>query len=619
MVGPGCSSLSQLFFENGPFMLTEAGLAQSAARSWNVFANVLYLDQPLSTGFSKTTQTNLIPSDSQNAANDVIVALKQFLLNYPELAKRRVYFAGSDYSAYIIKTYKESGPDVLDIRGVAFGNALIKPSIQYGSYSDYGYASGILSYKERVLLNKQYESCLQDIQSGNYASAASTSCQPISDMLLQYGGNMSPTDIRRQISDVSWMDTTLVSYLSRPDVLAAINVNTTQFVKCNADVYNKFSTQELHSDLPDTLIPSLMDKYNISTLFYNDQFNVRHNTLGVQEALRQMMWSGREVFNQMERTILPNSLGHFKTYKYLSHAVIYGGVADPFNTQPTTSTATIMSLFTSTISTDYNSVSDALCDKPGCSRLALNCANNCSSHGTCADLGACKCEAGYSGLDCSIGDFTHIIANNKNLTYTGSMIGKEANVFRLVYNPSTALLGIDLVLTTTSPGGNPFMFLNVSKISNAPDGAQIKHIARQQVEYHVLNGLNGYSLSPQLHGRLSGGYFQYYNVSHDRSKEIHVSEVDTFRGEDHVISIAVFNYADVPCSFELKVSATEDSGRFELFGLFMGLSLAFLVIIILEIMVIMTRANNRRMLERSIMKSSSHRPILLHDEQDEDL
>jgi hypothetical protein len=293
-----------------------------------------------------------------------------------------------------------------------------------------------------------------------------------------------------------------------------------------------------------------------------------------------MMWSGRESFNQMSPTVfkIPGNTpqerirGQFKTFGYLSHMVVYGGSRDDANNpQSIVTTYNLMKRFTSPTTTDPSVVMNSLCDSTEipCATLAINCPNDCSGHGTCTtvnDVKTCKCANLWSGSDCSIGDFPYQIAFNTNTSYSAKMFGREAVVFKFVFNPSSSLLGLDIVLKTTSPTGTPFMFLNVTSKATALTGPQIKHIARQQVEYHVLNGLNGYTLSEQVHGQLSGGYFQYYNVSHDRTKEIHIREIDILRGEDNVIAIAVFNYADVPCSFQIEISTTPDSGRVELFG-----------------------------------------------------
>jgi carboxypeptidase C (cathepsin A) len=637
--GPGCSSLVQLFFENGPFTLVSSSSVSPSppSQSWNDFANILYLDQPIATGFSTTTDLNLIPSDSIAASQDVFDALVQFFTLFPQYKTNRIYFSGVGYAAkviaYTVKYAKENSATLaLDIRGIALGNAMIKPSIQYGSYADYGYAAGIISYKQRVELNKFYENCLLDIQSGNFASAAKSTCQTLFDQMITAGGQIDPFDVRKLMSDLNAQNI-IIDYLNRADVKAALQIPATaKFHKCFAEVANKFLTAEFHSDLPDTLIPTIIDDYKIHVLFYNGQFDVRCNTLGVQETLRQMMWSGRETFNQMSPTIfiLPNGLteqdrirGHFKTFNYLSLMVVYGGSRDDANNpRSTITTYNLMQRFTSPTSNNLTVVMNSLCT-PGtqCMNAAINCPNGCSGHGNCTTtpdgISACQCSGGYSEFDCSIGDFSYQL-RSFNGSYSGSMIGREANVFKFVFNPSSSLLGLDIILRTTSPAGTPFMFVNVTSKATAKTGPQIKHIARQQIGYHVLNGLNGYALTKQVHGTLSGGYFQYYNVSHDRVKEIHIKEVDILRGQDNVIAIAVFNNADVPCTFSLEIITSPDDGRIELFGLFVGLSLAFLVVIIVEIMVIMTRSSNRERLQQSIKKSSQHQPMIKHEDDDEE-
>ena len=54
--GPGCSSLEGLLQENGPF-LWQWGTARPVPNSyaWNMVANVLWVEQPVGTGFSQGT------------------------------------------------------------------------------------------------------------------------------------------------------------------------------------------------------------------------------------------------------------------------------------------------------------------------------------------------------------------------------------------------------------------------------------------------------------------------------------------------------------------------------------------------------------------------------------
>ena len=51
--GPGCGSEVALFFENGPFNINEDLTLKKNPYSWNSVANVIFIDQPIGTGFSK--------------------------------------------------------------------------------------------------------------------------------------------------------------------------------------------------------------------------------------------------------------------------------------------------------------------------------------------------------------------------------------------------------------------------------------------------------------------------------------------------------------------------------------------------------------------------------------
>ena len=51
--GPGCASEIALFYENGPYKIGEDNQTiVSNPHSWNSHANLLYVDQPVGTGFS---------------------------------------------------------------------------------------------------------------------------------------------------------------------------------------------------------------------------------------------------------------------------------------------------------------------------------------------------------------------------------------------------------------------------------------------------------------------------------------------------------------------------------------------------------------------------------------
>lgn len=83
--GPGCASEIALFYENGPYQFEKDGKTlKSNPYSWNSNANLLYVDQPIGTGFSKAKVTHMVTNEEE-VAEDMAIFMMKFLEKYPEL------------------------------------------------------------------------------------------------------------------------------------------------------------------------------------------------------------------------------------------------------------------------------------------------------------------------------------------------------------------------------------------------------------------------------------------------------------------------------------------------------------------------------------------------------
>lgn len=66
--GPGCASEIALFYENGPYKFEEDGKTlMGNPYSWNSNANLLYVDQPIGTGFSHANIPDLDTNETEVA------------------------------------------------------------------------------------------------------------------------------------------------------------------------------------------------------------------------------------------------------------------------------------------------------------------------------------------------------------------------------------------------------------------------------------------------------------------------------------------------------------------------------------------------------------------------
>lgn len=79
--GPGCASEIALFYENGPYQFEEDGKTlKSNPYSWNANANLIYVDQPVGTGFSHANPAHLVTNEDEVGDN-----MAQFLIKFLEL------------------------------------------------------------------------------------------------------------------------------------------------------------------------------------------------------------------------------------------------------------------------------------------------------------------------------------------------------------------------------------------------------------------------------------------------------------------------------------------------------------------------------------------------------
>lgn len=70
--GPGCSSEVGLFYENGPYNFNADGKTlKSNPHSWNENANLIYIDQPIGTGFSNLDASGTLDKNEDQIADEM--------------------------------------------------------------------------------------------------------------------------------------------------------------------------------------------------------------------------------------------------------------------------------------------------------------------------------------------------------------------------------------------------------------------------------------------------------------------------------------------------------------------------------------------------------------------
>jgi cathepsin A (carboxypeptidase C) len=148
--GPGCSSSTGLLFELGPCSISDEGTNTTHnPHSWNAHANMIFLDQPINTGYSYSNDGTNINS-SPVAGKDVYAFMELFLSRFPEYSTQPFHIAAESYGgtyvphiANIIYTENKkipaasSGLVKINLASIILGNGLTDNYVQMASIPDY--------------------------------------------------------------------------------------------------------------------------------------------------------------------------------------------------------------------------------------------------------------------------------------------------------------------------------------------------------------------------------------------------------------------------------------------------------------------------------------------------
>ena len=154
--GPGCSSLFGFLGEIGPVTSVPfENRFQLNEYSWNLNANLLFIESPGGVGFSKITNPDFFFNDTITAIG-LNVALQNFFAIFTEYQSNDFYITGESYAGtYIphlvkqIKNISKSEINAIEInlKGFIIGNPYTAEETDYeDSMVEFGFAHGLIEY-----------------------------------------------------------------------------------------------------------------------------------------------------------------------------------------------------------------------------------------------------------------------------------------------------------------------------------------------------------------------------------------------------------------------------------------------------------------------------------------
>ncbi|KAE8705937.1 Serine carboxypeptidase-like 29 [Hibiscus syriacus] len=196
--GPGCSSIAfGLAEEIGPFHIRPDGKTlYMNPYSWNLAANILFLDSPVGVGFSySNTSSDLLNNGDKSTAKDSLNFLLKWFKRFPQYKDRDFYIAGESYAGHyvpqlsqaIVRYNKATKAKTINLKGYMVGNALTDDYHDHLGLFQFLWSAGLISDETYMLSN-----VLCDNESFIHSSSA---CNGILDVTSEEMGNIDPYSI----------------------------------------------------------------------------------------------------------------------------------------------------------------------------------------------------------------------------------------------------------------------------------------------------------------------------------------------------------------------------------------------------------------------------------------
>ncbi|KAJ3312966.1 Cell death protease, partial [Blyttiomyces sp. JEL0837] len=338
------------FAENGPVLFDLDGNGTHAnPNSWHRFVNLVYVENPVGTGYSFTTGRYAVNEDE--IAENFYTFLDGFFTVFPESKSYDLYIMGESYAGTYIPFMAQklmqagnwSDGTKINLKGIGLGNAYIDPVRQqtFGPgaplYRDFYIQEGFFGDNQTAI--------------GKWIDLANTCTNatittymsfPFECDLMGWADRwkrqatgipcVNYYNVDQVCTETDTMEKGITAYLNRPDVRTALHVNAT-LVNGSPCVWNECSDavdKQLHDRnfLAYKVIPRLLDA-GLPILMYNGDKDAVCHYVGEEEIINDMTWNNKTGFIEQFPSI-PNwivggqSAGYFQYRDGLTYVRVLG-------------------------------------------------------------------------------------------------------------------------------------------------------------------------------------------------------------------------------------------------------------------------------------------------------
>ncbi|CAB4065262.1 CPVL [Lepeophtheirus salmonis] len=293
--GPGWSSLYGLFKENGPFLVgwdydSHQPYLLRNEHSWHKDHNVLYIDNPVGTGFSYADNEKGYLTTDEEVAEALIEAIRQFMILYPKLVPEAVppnqYLEYKDQNSPIIKD--------IYLAGVGIGSGFISPEDQ-ALYADYVNSVGYVTENEMAYMKENDKMILESLKEGRFADAEGYSQR---NLLYIVHSIMSMTNIYDHTSESNYLtNNEFMCFVDQDHVRKGIHVGDAKLWK-GIEAAKFLNNTIMVSKKPK--LERTLDR-GVEVLIYNGNLDLIVHIPGTNKMINSLQFNGRQEFLNSKR------------------------------------------------------------------------------------------------------------------------------------------------------------------------------------------------------------------------------------------------------------------------------------------------------------------------------
>eukprot|EP00117_Sycon_ciliatum_P001442 scpid40830/ scgid7105/ Probable serine carboxypeptidase CPVL; Carboxypeptidase, vitellogenic-like; Vitellogenic carboxypeptidase-like protein len=340
--GPGASSLFGLFVEIGPLTATKDGAFVDMPVTWNNKYSLLFVDNPVGTGFSFTKSDAGYVTNEEEMARDLHDALSQFFSIFTSYQKNDFYVTGESYggkyipyiSQHIIEANNAGDGVHINFKGMAIGDAWIDPLSHLPAYPDLLKQMNTIDAAQASEAERTVRNLMNATLMGDYIAAFHTmdafmlgNMYPYPTWLKNTTGSTNHYNIQR--STMPEMENYYLKPLVNDSVRRGLHVGNLPY-SGSLTVEHYLLADFFNTSLPAFLSVLEADGGKYKVMLYNGQFDIVVGNQLTEAMIQAMDWAGKAEFLAAARKIWRVSeadaevAGYTRQGRNLRHVMVRG-------------------------------------------------------------------------------------------------------------------------------------------------------------------------------------------------------------------------------------------------------------------------------------------------------